>query len=91
MYPSKSYSKRHTSKENVISARKQLETTSPNDDKYLVHWETHCTKSRKLLNFYPRKPPRKILAVKFENIRKNAITLEPLNGFLSNKKQNKLQ
>ena len=51
MYPSKPYSKRYTLKENMISTRTQLETTSPNDDKYLVHWETRSTKSQKLLNF----------------------------------------
>ena len=33
------------------SARTQLETTSQNDDKYLVQWETHSTKSRKPLEF----------------------------------------
>ena len=36
MYPCKSYSKRYISKEKVICARTPLETTFPNDDKYLV-------------------------------------------------------
>ena len=95
MYPSKSYSKRYISKEQVIFARTQLETMSPNDDKYLVQWETRSTKSRKLLNFLTPKPPQKILPLKFENIyrgcSKNPVTLEPLNGFLSNKNRHKLQ
>ena len=37
---SKSYSKRYTLKEKLISARTQLETTSPKDDKYSVQLET---------------------------------------------------
>ena len=38
MYHSNSYSKRYISKEQVIFARTQLET-SLNDEKYLVQWE----------------------------------------------------
>ena len=50
-YPSKSHSKHYKSKENMISARTQLEIMSLKDDKYVVQWETCYTKSQKCLNF----------------------------------------
>ena len=61
MYPRKSYSKHYISKEQLIFARTQLETTYPNDDKYLVQWETRSAKSRKFLNFLtPETSPENI-------------------------------
>ena len=58
MYPCKSYSKRYTSKEKAISARAQLETMSPNDDKHLVQWETRFTEILEFLS--PETSPENI-------------------------------